>query len=170
MDSTQLARSELHCILEVIGAHHSTQYENIRVLKHPESWKPHLVKAGVNKALVKNMMFQVLCDKNLMKCRIDLAQKNMKMIKETRDEFGALIFDHAELLSDKEYKYFLDSVMRDYEFCKQLYEGMKDLHKKGLKWTASLHTKETADEAMAKCPSGWTATHRNFEHLTSKPK
>jgi len=162
MDSTQLARSELHCILEVIGAHHSTQYENIRVLKHPESWKPHLVKAGVNKALVKNMMFQVLCDKNLMKCRIDLAQKNLKMIKETRDEFGALIFDHAELLSDKEYKYFLDNMMNNYKICKEFYEGMKDLHEKKLRWGVQVTQVLGADDPLPQANS--------VQHVTSKPK
>ena len=171
MDSKQLARAELSYLLEHICAHHHHHHQHIRAMNHPECWKPHLVKAGVNKAYIKNLMFQVIYDKNMMKCRIDLAQKNLKMIKETRDEFGALIFDHADLLSDKEYKYFLDSVMNNYKFCKETYEGLKDLHEKGLEWNASLHRGEAGvDEAMAQCPSGWTATHKSIEHLTSKPK
>jgi len=135
----KIAYDQLGYNLRRIASHHCDQSEGIRALKNPSHpWKAHLVKAGVDKALVKNMMFQVLCDKNLMSCRIDLAQKNLQMIKQTRDEFGALIFDHAELLSDKEYQYFLDKVMVNYNDCKDLYTLFKDLHEEGLRWSQKI--------------------------------
>ena len=159
----KIAYDQLGDNLRRIASHHCDQSEGIRALKNPSHhWKAHLVKAGVDKALVKNMMFQVLCDKNLMSCRIDLAQKNLQMIKQTRDEFGALIFDHAELLSDKEYKYFLDNMMNNYKICKEFYEGMKDLHEKKLRWGVQVTQVLGADDPLPQANS--------VQYVTSKPK
>ena len=162
MDSKQLARAELNIALKAATNLRTHQRNNIEVLGvHPAAWKPHLEKAGVNKTYIKNLMFQVLMAKNLMACRVDLAQKNLQMIKDTRNEFGALIFDHAHLLSDKEYKYFLDNMMNNYKICKEFYEGMKDLHEKKLRWGVQVTRVLGADDPLP---------HHSVQHVTSKPK
>ena len=164
MNSTQhqVASAELNIALKAATNLRTHQRNNIEVLGvHPAAWKPHLEKAGVNKAYIKNLMFQVLMARNLMACRVDLAQKNLQMIKDTRNEFGALIFDHAHLLSDKEYQYFLNAVMVHYNHCKDLYTVFKDLHEKGLEWEC--HTCYSAEEAenvkKEQKRNGWTMSH-----------
>jgi len=175
MDSIQhqVASAELNIALKAATNLRTHQRNNIEVLGvHPAAWKPHLEKAGVNKTYIKNLMFQVLMAKNLMACRVDLAQKNLQMIKDTRNEFGALIFDHAHLLSDKEYQYFLDNVMVNYNHCKDLYTVFKDLHEKGLEWEC--HTCDSEEHwkeiARKKEQKGWTATHHELKFSLLKPE
>ena len=175
MDSTQhkIASAELNIALKAATNLRTHQRNNIEVMTGRGGlWKAHLVKAGVDKAYIKNLMFQMLMAKNLMACRVDLAQKNLQMIKDTRNEFGALIFDHAHLLSDKEYQYFLDNVMVNYNHCKDLYTVFKDLHEKGLEWEC--HTCDSEEHwkeiARKKEQKGWTATHHELKFSLLKPE
>lgn len=129
-------KESLTLALEEATDLHTDERNNIKWMTEMDGimWSDHLKKMKVDKPYIKNLMFKMLMAKNLLSCRVDLAQKNLQMIKDTRDEFGAMIFNHAHLLSDKEYQYFLDKVMVNYNDCKDLYTLFKDLHEKGLRW------------------------------------
>lgn len=156
-------KESLTLALEEATDLYTDERNNIKLMTEMDGimWPDHLKKMKVDKAYIKNLMFQVLMAKNLLSCRVDLAQKNLQMIKDTRDQFGALIFDHAHLLSDKEYQYFLDKVMVNYNDCKDLYTLFKDLHEEGLEWDC--HVCYSAEEAekvkKEQKRNGWTMSH-----------